>query len=197
MAQELAPLAVPTPASLVPNRGSRAADALDQLGGAPVIVKLARGTKGIGVMLCESQAALQSVMGLLWGLDEEFLLQRAVEDSFGTDIRVLVLEKRAVAAMRRSSANGDFRANLHSGGIAAALTPTPEQCLVAETAAAHLGLAMAGIDLLDSAREGPLLIEVNGSPGLAGISLATGRDLAGDIVGLVERSVSLTVASAA
>lgn len=197
MAQELAALAVPMPVSLVPYRGSRAADALDRLGGAPVIVKLARGSKGAGVMLCESQAALQSVMDMLWSLEEEFLLQRAVKDSFGADVRVLVLEKRAAAAMRRSSANGDFRANLHGGGVAAALAPSKDQCRIAEVAAARLGLAVAGIDLLDSASEGPLLIEVNGSPGLAGISSATGRDLAGDIVRLVERTVSSSVASAA
>jgi ribosomal protein S6--L-glutamate ligase len=197
MAQELAALAIPMPASLVPNRASRAADALDQLGGAPVIVKLARGSKGAGIMLCESQAALQSVMDMLWSLDEEFFLQRAVQESFGVDVRVLVLERRAVAAMRRSSTNGDFRANLHGGGIAAALAPSRDQCHIAEMAAARLGLAVAGIDLLDSASEGPLLIEVNGSPGLAGLSSATGRDLAGDIGYLVKKAVSSTVASAA
>ena len=195
--QELAAAGTPMPASLAPNRDMRAAEALDLLGGAPVIVKLARGTKGVGVMLCESRSALQSLMETLWGLGEEFLLQRAVTDSFGADIRVLVLGNRAVAAMRRSATNGDFRANLAGGGVATPLTPTPEQCRIAEAAAARLGLAVAGVDLLDSAREGPLLIEVNSAPGLGGITLATGRDLAGDIVEFVEGAVQSSVATAA
>jgi ribosomal protein S6--L-glutamate ligase len=195
--QELAAAGVPMPASLVPNRQMRAAEALDLLGGAPVIVKLARGTKGVGVILCESRAALQSVMDMLWGQDEEFLVQRAVTDSFGVDVRVLVVGDRAIAAMRRSATNGDFRANLAGGGVAAMLTPTREQRRIAETAASQLGLDVAGVDLLDSPREGPLLIEVNSAPGLGGITSATGRDLAGDIVRLVESKVLSTMTSAA
>lgn len=195
--QELAAAGAPMPASLVPSRDMRAAQALELLGGAPVIVKLARGTKGVGVMLCESQAALQSVMDMLWGLGEEFLVQRAVTDSFGVDVRVLVVGNRAIAAMRRTATNGDFRANLAGGGVAMALTPTPDQCRIAEAAAVRLGLAVAGVDLLDSAREGPLLIEVNSAPGLGGITSATGRDLAGEIIRLVDSAVSSTVATAA
>jgi ribosomal protein S6--L-glutamate ligase len=195
--QELAAAGIPMPASLAPNRDMRAGEALDLLGGAPVIVKLARGTKGVGVMLCESRAALQSVMDMLWGIEEEFLVQRAVADSFGVDVRVLVVDGRAVAAMRRSATNGDFRANLAGGGVAAALTPTPEQCRIAEAAALRLGLAVAGVDLLDSPQEGPLLIEVNSAPGLGGITSATGRDLAGEIVGHVENVFASAVASAA
>ncbi|BDV39869.1 hypothetical protein DSM21852_31220 [Methylocystis bryophila] len=195
--QELAAVGTPMPTSLIPHWKMRAAEALDLLGGAPVIVKLARGTKGVGVMLCESKESLQSVMDMLWGLGEDFLLQRAVADSFGVDIRVLVVDGRVVAAMRRSATNGDFRANLAGGGVATALTPTPEQCRIAETAAARLGLAMAGVDLLDSAREGSLLIEVNSAPGLGGITSASGRDVAGEIVRLAERAVSSAVANAA
>ena len=195
--QELATAGVPMPASLAPNRNMRAGEALDRLGGAPVIVKLARGTKGVGVMLCESRAALQSVMDMLWGLEEEFLLQSAVADSFGVDIRIVVVANRAVAAMRRSATNGDFRANLAGGGVATAFTPTPEQLRIAETAAAHLGLAMAGVDLLDSAKEGPLLIEVNSAPGLGGVTTASGCDVAAEIVRLVEVAVSSHIASAA
>jgi ribosomal protein S6--L-glutamate ligase len=195
--QELAAAYMPMPASLAPNRDMRAAEALELLGGAPVIVKLARGTKGVGVTLCESQAVLQSVMDMLWGLGEEFLVQRAVTDSFGVDLRILVVGKRAIAAMRRSATNGDFRANLAGGGVATAVTPTPEQCRIAETAAERLGLAVAGVDLLDSAREGPLLIEVNSAPGLGGITSATRLDVAGEIVRLADSAVSPTVASAA
>ena len=197
MMQELAVPGVPMPASFSPNRGCRAFEALDRLGGAPVVVKLTRGSKGAGVMLCESRAALQSAMDLLWSLDEEFLLQRAVTDAFGVDLRILVFEGRATAAMRRTSTNGDFRANLHGGGVAEPIVPTSEQRRIAETATARLGLVMAGVDLLDSAREGPLLIEVNGSPGLAGISAATGRDLAGEVVRLVEQRVLAPVSSRA
>ncbi len=195
--QELAAVGIPMPISLTPHWNMRATEALDLLGGAPAIVKLARGTKGVGVMLCESKDALQSVMDMLWGLGEDFLLQRAVTDSFGVDIRVLVVGGRAVAAMRRSATNGDFRANLAAGGVATALTPTPEQRRISETAAARLGLAMAGVDLLDSAREGSLLIEVNSAPGLGGITSASGHDVAGEVVRLAEKVVSSAVASAA
>ena len=189
MTQELAIPGLPMPASFVPSRGSRASEALERFGGSPVVIKLTRGSKGAGVMLCESRAALQSAMDLLWSLDEVFLLQRAVTDAFGSDLRLLVFEGRLIAAMRRSSTNGDFRANLHGGGVATPIVATEAQRRIAETAAARLGLAMAGVDLLDSPREGPLLIEVNGSPGLAGISAATGLDLAGEVARLVERRV--------
>ena len=184
------------PITLTPHWNMRAAEALDLLGGAPVIVKLARGRKGVGVMLCESKEALQSVMDMLWGLGEDFLLQRAVTDSFGVDIRVFVVGGGAVAAMRRSATNCDFRANPAEDRLAT-LTPIPEQCRIAGTAAARLGLPVAGADHLDSGREGLLLIEVNSAPGFEGNISATGRDLAGKIVRLVKSAALSTVASAA
>lgn len=196
MAQALAAGDAPMPESLVPNEGLSAAVAFDLLGGAGVVVKVTRGSKGAGVMLCESVAALQGLMDMLRALGEDFLLQRAVTESFGVDVRVLVLQGRAVAAMRRRGARGDFRANLHAGGTAEASPPTPAQRSIAEAAAIRLGLDIAGVDLLESA-SGPLLIEVNGSPGLAGISEATGLDLASEIVRMVVARASRGWTSAA
>jgi len=149
--------------------------------GAPVIVKLPRGTQGLGVMLLESTTSAASVVEALDRLGHHALLQEYVRHRKGWDLRVLVVAGRAVAASERSASDDDFRANVHRGGSAHAVELTEAQRTAALRAAEVLGLGVAGVDLLDTAA-GPVVLEVNASPGLQGIERATGVDAAGAIV---------------
>lgn len=158
---------------------------LRQLGGAPVVIKLLEGTQGIGVVLAETQKAAKSVIEAFYGLDASFLIQEFIEEAKGADIRCFVVGGRVVGAMRRQGLEGEFRSNLHRGGKAEVIKITRDERRAALLAAKAMGLNVAGVDLLQSKR-GPLILEVNSSPGLQGIETATQIDIAGRIIEFIE-----------
>jgi len=155
--------------------------ALDLVGGPPVVVKLMRGSQGIGVMLAETRSALDSILHTLWSVGQNVLIQEFVAESEGRDVRALVLGGRVVAAMRRTARMGDFRSNIHAGGWAEPVDLAPDYARAAVASARILGLGVAGVDLLES-RVGPKVIEVNSSPGFEALERATGVDVARAIV---------------
>lgn len=155
--------------------------AIRRVGGPPVVLKLLEGTQGVGVILAESVASAESVLDAMHSLRQNILIQAFVAEAEGVDYRALVVGDRVVAAMRRDASPGEFRANLHRGGTAEAIELDGETTAAALAAASALGLEVAGVDILPSAR-GPLVLEVNSSPGLEGIERATGRDVAGAIL---------------
>ncbi len=159
-------------------------DLLALLGEPPHVIKLTEGSQGRGVMLTEKPSASRSVVDALRGLYATFLMQEFIAEAGGADIRCLVVGDEVVAAMRRQAPEGDFRANLHRGGSAEAVVLSAADAAVAVRAAKVLGLGVAGVDLVPSAR-GPLVLEVNASPGLEGIECSTGVDIAGRIIDFV------------
>ncbi len=161
-------------------------DLLDLVGGAPVVVKLLEGTQGKGVVLAETRKAAESVVEAFRGLDANFLVQEFVKEAGGADIRCLVVGSKVVAAMKRQAQEGEFRSNLHRGGSAKLIKITPEERSTATRAAKIMGLNVAGVDLLRS-NHGPVVLEVNSSPGLEGIEEATGKDVAGMIIEHIEK----------
>ncbi|MFY8185051.1 MAG: 30S ribosomal protein S6--L-glutamate ligase [Bacteroidia bacterium] len=160
---------------------------LDSIGGAPCIVKLLEGTQGIGVILAESKKVATSVIEAFLKLDAAMLVQEFIKEAKGADIRAFVIDGQVVGAMKRQAKEGEFRSNLHRGGSAELIKLSPEERSTAIKAAKKLGLGIAGVDLLQSDR-GPLVMEVNSSPGLEGIQKATGIDIAGKIIEYVERN---------
>ncbi len=166
----------------------RTTDALiDQVGGAPLVIKLLEGTQGVGVVLAETRQAAESVIEAFRGLNANILAQEYIKEAGGADIRCLVVGGKVVAAMKRQSKEGEFRSNLHRGGTASVVKITPEERSTATRAANILGLNVAGVDLLRS-NHGPVVMEVNSSPGLEGIETATGKDIAKMIIEFIEKS---------
>lgn len=159
-------------------------DLLSMLGPPPHVIKLTEGTQGAGVMLTEKMSASRGVIEALRGLYANFVVQEFIGEARGADLRCFVVGGNVVAAMRRQAPAGDFRSNLHRGGSAQAVVPTEAQQAIAVRAATVLGLGVAGVDLI-LAERGPLVLEVNASPGLEGIEEATGVDVAGAIVAYV------------
>src|SRR5262249_51684385 len=159
---------------------------------APGGVKLLEGTQGIGVVLAESTAAASSVIEAFHGLDQNILIQQFISEAKGSDIRALVVGRKVVAAMRRQAVTGEFRSNLHRGGKARQVLLTPEYRKTALAAARVLGLRMAGVDMIES-HEGPMVMEVNSSPGLEGIQKATKVDVAAAIIDHIEREATPAV----
>jgi ribosomal protein S6--L-glutamate ligase len=162
---------------------------IDKVEGPPVVVKLLQGTQGIGVVLAESTRAASSVIEAFHGLDQNILIQKFIREARGADIRALVVGRRVVAAMRRQALAGEFRSNIHRGGTAKQIRLSAELRKTALAAARVLGLRMAGVDLIES-DEGPMVMEVNSSPGLEGIQKTTGVDVATEIVEHLEREVT-------
>jgi ribosomal protein S6--L-glutamate ligase len=158
---------------------------LEVVGGTPVVVKLLEGTQGLGVVLAETRKAAESVIAAFRQMDANFLVQQFVREAAGSDLRVLVVGGKVVAAMRRTGAPGDFRSNLHRGGSAQAVKLTAKERATAVRAAKTMGLNVAGVDMLSS-EEGPLVLEVNSSPGLEGIEGVSGVDIADLIVEYIE-----------
>jgi ribosomal protein S6--L-glutamate ligase len=158
---------------------------LDVVGGTPVVVKLLEGTQGLGVVLAETRKAAESVIGAFRQLDANILVQEYIKEAKGADVRAIVIAGKVVAAMRRTGAPGDFRSNLHRGGSAEAIRLTPAERATAVKAARTVGLNLAGVDLLQSDR-GPLVLEVNSSPGLEGIERASGIDVASRVIEFIE-----------
>jgi ribosomal protein S6--L-glutamate ligase len=190
--QLLAKRGVGLPATAFAHRADSADDLVRSVGGPPVVVKLLEGTQGVGVVLCETKTAAQSVIEAFRGLRAYFLVQEYIAEAGGADLRVLVVGGEAAAAMRRQGADGEFRSNLHRGGRAEPVALTPEEERTAVEAVEALGLQAAGVDVLRSNR-GPLVLEVNSSPGLEGIERATGVDVASRIVRHVEKRVRVGI----
>ncbi len=156
------------------------------VGGAPLIIKLLEGTQGKGVVLAETRKAAKSVIEAFHGLNANILVQEFIEEAKATDIRAFVVDGEVVAAMKRVGKEGEFRSNLHKGGVGMPIKLGRKEKSTAIKAADALGLKIAGVDILPSSR-GPLVIEVNSSPGLEGIEKATGTDVAGKIIELLEK----------
>ncbi len=164
-------------------------DLLDMVGGAPVVIKLLEGTQGIGVVLAETRKAAESVIEAFMGLKANIMVQEFIKEAGGADIRCFVIGDKVIAAMKRQGAEGEFRSNLHRGGSASLVKITPQERKTAIAAAKAMGLSVAGVDLLRSER-GPLVMEVNSSPGLEGIEAATGKDVAGMIIDFIEKKTA-------
>ena len=162
-------------------------DLLNFGGGAPTVIKLVQGTQGRGVVLAETDNAAESVIDAFRGLDAYFLVQEFIKEAKGADIRCFVIGNKVVAAMKRQGKEGEFRSNLHRGGTASTIRITPEERSTAVRAARIMGLNVAGVDLLRS-NHGPVVMEVNSSPGLEGVENATGKDIAGQIIGFIEEN---------
>jgi ribosomal protein S6--L-glutamate ligase len=165
-------------------------DLIEELGGTPIIIKLARGTHGNGVVLAETKKAAKSVLQGFYLMDDDgtnVLLQEYIEESAGEDIRALVVGSKVVASMKRQSLDDDFRSNIHQGGTGTVVKLTDEEKRTALKAAKAVGLQICGVDLIRSKR-GSLVLEVNSSPGLEGIEKVTGRDVAGKIIDHIERN---------
>lgn len=152
-----------------------------EVGGLPVIIKLLRGTQGVGVMIAHKLSEVQSILKTFWDLGQEIVLQEFVAESQGKDVRALVVGERVVGAMRRQAKRGEFRSNIHRGGKGKAIELPPRYVEVAVRAAKLIGLEVAGVDMLEG-REGPRLMELNSSPGFEGLERATGKDIAGAVV---------------
>jgi len=161
---------------------------IERVDGPPVVVKLLQGTQGIGVVLAESTAGASSVVEAFHGLDQNILIQKFIHEAKGADIRALVVGRRVVGAMRRQAVSGEFRSNIHRGGKPKKIKLPAEYRKTALAAARVLGLRVAGVDLVESA-DGPMVMEVNSSPGLEGIEKATGADVAAAIIEYLEREV--------
>jgi ribosomal protein S6--L-glutamate ligase len=161
-------------------------DLLNLVGGAPVVVKLLEGTQGKGVVLAETRNAAESVVEAFRGLNANFLVQEFVKEAKGSDIRCFVIGGKVVASMMRQAEEGEFRSNLHRGGTAKLIKISPEERSTAVRSAKIMGLNVAGVDILRS-NHGPVVMEVNSSPGLEGIEAATGKDVAGMIIDYIER----------
>jgi len=162
-------------------------DLLTLIGGAPLILKLLEGTQGKGVVLAETKKAAESVVDAFRGLKANFLVQEFIKEAGGADIRCLVLGGNVIASMKRQAKEGEFRSNLHRGGSASLLKITSAERAVAVNAAKVMGLNLAGVDIIRS-HHGPLILEVNSSPGLEGIEAATGKDVAGMIIEFIEKN---------
>src|SRR5210317_2168159 len=161
-------------------------DVIKMVGGAPLVVKLLQGTQGIGVVLAETQKAAESVIEGFLGIKADILIQEFIKEAGGADIRCFVIDGKVAAAMKRQGAAGEFRSNLHRGGSSSLIKITPEERSTAVRAARIMGLNVAGVDLLRS-NHGPVVMEVNSSPGLEGIEGATGKDIAGMIIANLEK----------
>ncbi|MBK5209564.1 MAG: 30S ribosomal protein S6--L-glutamate ligase [Flavobacteriaceae bacterium] len=178
------------PKTVFTNYSKNVQDVIDSVGGAPLVIKLLEGTQGLGVVLAENNNAATSVLEAFNGLQARVIAQEFIKEAKGADIRVFVVDGAVVGAMKRQGKEGEFRSNLHRGGSAEIIKLTIDEENAALKAARVMGLGIAGVDLLQSAR-GPLILEVNSSPGLEGIEAATGIDIAGKIIHYIERHVDV------
>ena len=160
-------------------------DAIEKIGKTPLIMKLLQGTQGNGMVLAETMKAAESVMNAFKQVDADILIQEFIKESAGIDIRAIVVANKVVAAMQRVAPKGEFRSNVHRGAATRHINLTPEEEEIAIKSTKILGLSVAGVDLMRSKR-GPLVLEVNSSPGLQGIELLTGADVAGEIINYIE-----------
>lgn len=176
------------PKTVFTNYSRNVKHVVESAGGAPVVLKLLEGTQGLGVVLAENQNAAQSVLEAFNGLKARVIVQEFVKEAKGADIRALVVDGEVVGAMKRQGKPGEFRSNLHRGGSSQIIELSVEEKYTAILAAKAVGLGVAGVDMLQSDR-GPLVLEVNSSPGLEGIEKTTGEDIAGKIIQYIEKNV--------
>jgi ribosomal protein S6--L-glutamate ligase len=176
------------PKTVFTNYSKNVEHVVQSAGGAPVVLKLLEGTQGLGVVLAENQNAAQSVLEAFNGLKARVIVQEFIKEAKGADIRAFVVDGEVVGAMKRQGKPGEFRSNLHRGGSSRIIELTEEEKDTAIRAAAAVGLGIAGVDLLQSER-GPLVLEVNSSPGLQGIEATTGKDLADMIIQYLEKNI--------
>ncbi|MBK8879334.1 MAG: RimK family alpha-L-glutamate ligase [Haliscomenobacter sp.] len=186
--QRLQGYGIEIPNTFFPSEGTPLGPIVERLGGLPVVIKMIESTHGIGVMLAETMQNAQSTLDAFHRLNTRVVLQEFIREVSGTDIRALVVNGKPVAAMKRIAQEGEFRSNLHRGGRAISVKLTEKERSVVIKAARIMGLDVAGVDLLRSNR-GPLVMEVNASPGLEGIETTTGVDVAGRIIQFIERKV--------
>ncbi len=175
------------PKTVFSNYSKDVSEVIDAVGGAPLVIKLLEGTQGLGVVLADNKNSAESILEAFNGLKARVIAQEFIKEAGGADIRVFVVDGVVVGAMKRQGKEGEFRSNLHRGGSANVIELTDEEENAALKAAKSMGLGIAGVDLLQSSR-GPLILEVNSSPGLEGIEAATGKDIANQIIRYVERN---------
>lgn len=187
--QILASKGIPIPRTAFAKFPSDIDHLIKQVGGPPLVVKLLEGTQGLGVVLAETKKAAKSVIEAFYGLEANILVQEFIEESAGRDVRAFVIDGKVIAAYRRIGKEGDFRSNLHRGGTGESIKLTRKEKEIAVAAAQSLGLSIAGVDMLQSNR-GPLVMEVNSSPGLEGIERYSNIDIATAIIQYVERQVN-------
>ena len=176
------------PKTVFANHSRDVSEVINHVGGVPLIIKLLQGTQGLGVVLAETRNAAESVIEAFNGLEARVIIQEYIKESKGADIRALVVDGKIVGAMKRQGKEGEFRSNLHRGGTAHIIRLSREEEETAIKAVKALGLGVAGVDMLQSNR-GPLILEVNSSPGLEGIERATQTDIANAIIEYIERSI--------
>ncbi|MFN0063781.1 MAG: RimK family alpha-L-glutamate ligase [Myxococcaceae bacterium] len=179
--QLLSRFGVDVPRTVLAHDRSDVARLVQEVGGLPAIVKLSRGTQGVGVMIANTLAEVQSILDTFWDLGQEIVLQEFIEESKGSDIRALVVGSKIVGAMRRKAKRGEFRSNIHRGGKGKPIALPPAYARAALRAVEIMGLEVAGVDMLES-KSGPKLMEVNSSPGFEGLERATRQDIAGAII---------------
>ena len=184
--QLLARRGIGLPVTTFAHRTSNAHELLEMMGGAPVVIKLLEGTQGLGVVLAETQKSAESIIQAFSAVSTDILVQEFVKEANGEDIRSIVVGDKVVASMMRKGKEGDFRSNLHRGGTAKQVKITPAERSTAVAAAKAMGLNVCGVDMLRS-NHGPVVMEVNSSPGLEGVEHATGVDVAGKIIEHIER----------
>jgi len=185
--QILARAGLDLPKTVFSNYSKNVSGVVDKVGGAPLVIKLLEGTQGLGVVLADNQNSAESILEAFNGLKARVIVQEFIKEAKGADLRAFIVDGVVVGAMKRQGKEGEFRSNLHRGGSAEIVQLTDEEENAALKAAKTMGLGIAGVDILQSAR-GPLILEVNSSPGLEGIEKATGKDIASLIIKYVERN---------
>ncbi len=185
--QILARAGLDLPKTVFSNYSKNVSNIVDKVGGAPLVIKLLEGTQGLGVVLADNKNSAESILEAFNGLKARVIVQEFIKEAKGADIRVFIVDGVVVGAMKRQRKEGEFRSNLHRGGSAEIFQLSDEEENAALKAAKSMGLGIAGVDMLQSAR-GPLILEVNSSPGLEGIENATGKDIASQIIKYVERN---------
>jgi len=176
------------PKTVFTNYSNEVEGIIKQVGGTPLVIKLLEGTQGLGVVLAETKNAAKSVIEAFNGLHARVIIQEFIKEAKGEDIRAFVVDNHVVGAMKRKGKEGEFRSNLHRGGTAEVIELTDEEEIAAIKAAKAMGLGVAGVDMLQSSR-GPLILEVNSSPGLEGIEKATEKNIARSIIKYIEKNV--------
>jgi len=187
--QVLSKYGVDMPKTVFASNKSNAKDVIELSGGAPLVLKILEGTQGVGVVLVDSEKAAKSVLDAFYGMEVNLLVQEFIEEAGGADIRAFVVGGEVVGAMKRQGAEGDFRSNLHQGGSATSYKLNRKEKATALAAAKAMGLGVCGVDMIPSSR-GPLVMEVNSSPGLEGIEKSTGIDIANKVMEYIEKNVT-------
>jgi ribosomal protein S6--L-glutamate ligase len=186
--QILARSGVGLPKTVFTNYSKEVTQIIDSVGGAPLIVKLLEGTQGVGVVLAPTRKAAESIIEAFHSMKARVIVQEFISEAEGADIRAFVIGNRVVGAMKRQGKEGEFRSNLHQGGVGSLIKLNKKQKEIALTASKAMNLPVAGVDMIESSK-GPLILEVNSSPGLEGIEKVSGRDIAGEIVKYTEKLV--------